>query len=58
MKVWNASEEQIREAIDAVGLKVHGEWTGSGRGIDRSWWDESQFGHDFWLTRNRHGAGS
>jgi hypothetical protein len=26
-------------------------------GIDRSWWDDSQFAHDFWLTRNRHGAG-
>ena len=21
------------------------------------WWDDGQFGHDFWLTRNGHGAG-
>jgi hypothetical protein len=26
-------------------------------GIDRSWWSDEQLGHDFWLTRNRHGAG-
>ena len=26
-------------------------------GIDRSAWTDAQFGHDFWLTRNRHGAG-
>lgn len=23
----------------------------------REFWDEEQFGHDFWLTRNGHGAG-
>jgi hypothetical protein len=23
----------------------------------RSYWDDEQFGHDFWLTRNGHGAG-
>lgn len=21
------------------------------------WWSDEQFGHDFWLTRNGHGAG-
>lgn len=26
-------------------------------GIDRSDWTDEQLGHDFWLTRNRHGAG-
>lgn len=26
-------------------------------GIDRSWWDAAQMAHDFWLTRNGHGAG-
>lgn len=25
--------------------------------IDSSAWDDSQLGHDFWLTRNGHGAG-
>ena len=26
--------------------------------IDGSdWWTDEQFGHDFWLTRNGHGAG-
>lgn len=23
----------------------------------RPYWEPEQFGHDFWLTRNRHGAG-
>jgi hypothetical protein len=22
-----------------------------------AWWSDEQMGHDFWLTRNRHGAG-
>lgn len=22
-----------------------------------AWWDDEQLGHDFWLTRNGHGAG-
>lgn len=26
-------------------------------GIDTSWWNDEQLGHDFWLTRNHHGAG-
>jgi hypothetical protein len=26
-------------------------------GIDRSWWSDEQLAHDFWLTRNGHGAG-
>jgi hypothetical protein len=26
-------------------------------GIDRSAWGDPAFGHDFWLTRNGHGAG-
>lgn len=26
-------------------------------GIDARNWDSCQFGHDFWLTRNGHGAG-
>jgi hypothetical protein len=27
------------------------------QGIDASDWSADQFGHDFWLTRNGHGAG-
>lgn len=26
-------------------------------GIDSSDWSDEQLGHDFWLTRNRHGTG-
>jgi hypothetical protein len=26
-------------------------------GVDRSAWTDEQFAHDFWLTRNGHGAG-
>jgi hypothetical protein len=26
-------------------------------GISREAWTDDQFGHDLWLTRNRHGAG-
>lgn len=37
MKVWNADESQIREAIAEAGLKVYGEWSdyGHGNGIVR-----------------------
>jgi len=27
------------------------------QGLDVSAWSDEQFGHDFWLTRNGHGAG-
>lgn len=27
------------------------------KGLDLSWWSDEQLGHDFWLTRNGHGAG-
>jgi hypothetical protein len=26
-------------------------------GVVQNFWDEEQFGHDFWLTRNGHGSG-
>jgi hypothetical protein len=26
-------------------------------GIDASWWEDGQIGHDLWLTQNGHGAG-
>lgn len=37
MKVWNATEDQIRQAIRETGLKVYGEWSdyGTGNGIER-----------------------
>lgn len=25
--------------------------------IDTTWWSDEQMGHDFWLTREHHGAG-
>lgn len=25
--------------------------------VDTSWWSDEQMGHDFWLTREHHGAG-
>lgn len=34
MKVWNATEAQIREAFDETGLKVYGEWSEYGHGND------------------------
>ena len=27
-------------------------------GIDSSWWDDERLGHDFYLTRQGHGAGA
>lgn len=38
MKVWGATEAQLREALETVGLKAYGEWTGTtygGAGITR-----------------------
>lgn len=37
MKVWNATEDQIRQAIRETGLKVYGEWIDYGmpNGIER-----------------------
>ncbi len=30
MKVWYATEDQIREAVEVVGLKIHEDWQGKG----------------------------
>ena len=40
----------FREDCAAMVAEAHGL-----EGSD--WWTDEQFGHDFWLTRNGHGAG-
>lgn len=42
---------QMREDVEAFVNSV------DEAGWDVSWWNAEQFGHDFWLTRNGHGAG-
>lgn len=40
------SRRELAEMIEAAS-KIEG----------AEWWTSGQFGHDFWLTRNGHGAG-
>lgn len=42
---------QMREDVEAFVNSV------DEQGWDVSWWADEQMGHDFWLTRNGHGAG-
>lgn len=42
---------QMREDVEAFVNSVEE------AGWDTSWWTDEQMGHDFWLTRNGHGAG-
>jgi hypothetical protein len=42
---------QMRDDVEAFMSSVDGE------GWDTSAWSDAQMGHDFWLTRNGHGAG-
>ena len=43
--------ERMREDVTAFLETI------SEEGWDVSWWTAEQMGHDFWLTRNGHGAG-
>lgn len=52
--VWGPSRDFVRAArrdckdfLDLLGNEK----------VDSSEWDDTQFGYDFWLTRQRHGAG-
>jgi hypothetical protein len=42
--------ERMEKDCDAFRRRAEKLWTRAG-------WDDSQAGHDFWLTRNHHGAG-
>ncbi len=46
-----ASRAQVKKDIEDFLAKV------TAQGIDTSSWNDEQLGHDFWLTRNGHGAG-
>lgn len=50
-QIDSASRAQVKKDIEAFLSKA------TQQGINTSAWNDEQLGHDFWLTRNGHGAG-
>lgn len=50
-QIDSASRVQAKKDIEAFLAKA------TAQGINTSAWNDEQLGHDFWLTRNGHGAG-
>lgn len=49
-----APETLARMAEDCADFRDCDEWRAA---ESDGWWDDANGGHDFWLTRNGHGAG-
>lgn len=54
---WASRDDIAAESVQSMREDCAAMIDGAKDVVGSEWWDDEQFGHDFWLTRNRHGAG-